>query len=110
MAIKLDKEAQDSLDGVRTNFCDVCMFFETCPFRQDDKFLAQHIFVEENGAYACNEFASIMFTFLEESMSVEQKAILKKYNIQFGKEYSLLEVKSVVALLANSTPDMQKVK
>ena len=82
-------------ESVQKNFCMNCVgaLENKCPALQSIETLDKQIIVEEDKSYACKSYQPVGFTFNEDQIeSEEQRALFKKYDIEFGKPYTIKEV------------------
>jgi len=102
--ITLETAGEDVWQQVTENLCEGCHRFQVCHLRHDKNALKQHYVVNDIGAFACDMFLPIEIEFVEENFTQEQKDILKKLDLKFGKKYMLIEIKDAILELDSAIP------
>ena len=98
-----------TLDEIRRSFCLNChdQLEGTCPFLDDDEKLRGHLKMQphKDGAfiYVCDSFRPAIIDFIEGQLPKEAEALMKKYNIEYGKEYMISDVMPFVMELQVQT-------
>lgn len=90
-----EQEKKMLRESVQKNFCMNCVgaLENKCPALQDTEILDKQIIVEEDSSYTCSSYQPVGFTFNEDQIETEeQRELFVKYDIEFGKAYTIKEV------------------